>query len=172
MASYLSLLKFIFLTATDANHRDLDFSLETCIILCNIPPESYLTSAHCVAQEMHSCLTLQHILLPLSCLGSQRPATWFSGLNITKICQHSLTEYTSVPIPKSNLTLEIRKDFGLGEDLQDQSSVSLLERDSAGEGKTSHSYPSFRRWLWFVIENGVWLCTLEGLIFRTSARFH
>ena len=49
---------------------------------------------------------LQHIL---SCLPSQRPASKFSGLNITGIYHHQLIDYTSVTIPKSKLILRNQK---------------------------------------------------------------
>ena len=92
---------------------------------------------------MHSCLTLQHILLPLSCLCSQRLATQFSGLNITKICQHPLTEYTTVPIPRSNVILEIRREFWLrrrpaGSGL----SVPGRARECRGGGRGGRAMPA------------------------------
>ena len=105
IAGHLSFLKVIFLTPTDANHRDSDSSLETCVILYNISPGSYLASAHCVFQGMYYCLLVFSTFFFLSCLPSHRLATKFSGLNVTEICQHQLTDYTLVAIPKSKLIL-------------------------------------------------------------------
>lgn len=174
----LSLIKVIFLTATDANHRHWDFSPETCIILCSITPESYLAPAHCVPKGMHSCLTLQHILLPLSCLCSQRLATQFSGLNITKICQHPLTEYTPVPIPRSNVILEIRREFWLGRRPAGSGlrvPGRALESGAGGGGGGKHGMPAVLTCSSPLGDGyGKWNLVLHlgRLIFRTSARFH